>query len=201
MDHPSIWRSNQPKSYRATAGLYLFQRLIYGLIKWRLCTPYRFHLIHLFLLQRQMLTDNPDVIFMRFALHGAEKAFAYDEVPVGAVVVSRNRIIARAHNQTERLRDNTAHAEMLALTAAEETLGSKILESCTLYVTLEPCVMCAGACYWTRVGRIVVAATDPKMGFLRFGPALLHPRTEYVYGVEAEAAAQLLRDYFQAKRN
>jgi len=148
-----------------------------------------------------VMLENPDTLFMKAALLEAEKAFADDEVPVGAVVVSRNRIIARAHNQTERLRDSTAHAEMLALTAAEETLGSKILETCTLYVTLEPCVMCAGACFWTRIGRVVVAAADPKVGFLRFGTALLHPRTEYYQGVEADAAADLLRRYFQAKRS
>ncbi len=148
-----------------------------------------------------LLQDNPDHVFMRAALAEAARAFEEDEVPVGAVVVCRNRIIARAHNQTERLRDSTAHAEMLAMTAAEETLGTKILDLCTLYITLEPCVMCAGACFWTRVGRIVVGATDPKAGFLRFGSALLHPRTEYCHGVEAEAAATLLRDYFRSKRN
>lgn len=137
---------------------------------------------------------------MQAALREAQKAFDDDEVPVGAVVVARDRIIARAHNQTERLRDNTAHAEMLALTAAAETLGGKILEACTLYVTLEPCVMCAGACFWTRIGRIVVAADDPKRGFLRYGASLLHPRTEYYRGMEVESASDLLRQYFQRKR-
>jgi len=148
-----------------------------------------------------MFQDNSDVVFMRAALMEAQLAFSEDEVPVGAVVVCRNRIIARAHNQTEKLRDSTAHAEMLALTAAEETLGSKILETCTLFVTLEPCVMCAGACFWTRIGRVVVGATDPKVGFMRFGLALLHPKTDYWQGVESEECSALLKQYFQSKRN
>ncbi len=139
--------------------------------------------------------------YMKAALAEAALAFEDDEVPVGAVVVYKNRIIARAHNQTEQLRDSTAHAEMLALTAAQDSMGSKILEACTLYVTLEPCVMCAGACCWTRIGRIVAAAPDPKGGFLRFGPQLLHPRTSYYCGLESESAAGLLREYFQRKRN
>lgn len=138
---------------------------------------------------------------MKAALQQAEIAFEEDEVPVGAVVVCRNRIIARAHNQTERLNDATAHAEMLAMTAAEEFLGGKVLESCTLYVTLEPCVMCAGASYWTRIGKIVVGAKDEKKGFMRFGSKLLHPKTKYLQGILPEQCSDLLSSYFSSKRD
>jgi len=141
-----------------------------------------------------------DVRFMAEALREADLAGGEDEVPVGAVVVCEGRIIARAHNQSERLRDATAHAEMLAITAAQDYLGSKVLDACTLYVTLEPCVMCAGALAWTRVGRVVAGASDPKGGFLRFGSGLLHPKTVYEPGCEGEAAGSLLTAYFRAKR-
>lgn len=146
------------------------------------------------------LLENADDHFMRAALREAELALEEEEVPVGAVVVAGGRIIARAHNQVERLQDATAHAEMLALTAAEGYLGGRVLESCTLYVTLEPCVMCAGACYWTRVGRIVVGAKDEKRGFLRHGAELLHPRTEYLDGVEGARCAELLTSWFRSRR-
>jgi tRNA(adenine34) deaminase len=148
-----------------------------------------------------VLQDNPDTVFMRLALREAELAAAAGEVPVGALVVHRNRVVARAHNLTGRLGDATAHAEMQALTAAQETLGSRMLSECTLYITLEPCAMCAGACYWTRIGRIVVGASDPKSGFLRFGPGQLHPKTEYVRGVEAEPCAALLQAWFRERRS
>jgi tRNA(adenine34) deaminase len=148
-----------------------------------------------------MLQDNPDTAYMRLALREAEQAAAAGEVPVGALVVFRNRIVARAHNLTGRLGDATAHAEMQALTAAQETLGSRMLSECTLYVTLEPCAMCAGACYWTRVGRIVAGASDPKSGFLRFGPGQLHPKTDYVQGVEADASTALLQAWFRERRS
>lgn len=137
---------------------------------------------------------------MRAALAEAETALAEDEVPVGAVITAGNRIVARAHNQTERLHDATAHAEMLAITAAEDHFGGRVLEACTLYVTLEPCVMCAGACYWTRIGRIVVGARDPKRGFLRYGASILHPRTELVEGIEATRCGELLTAWFRSRR-
>ncbi len=147
-----------------------------------------------------LLEPLDDAHFMRLALAEARTAAAAGEVPVGAVVALEGRVIARAHNRTEALRDATAHAEMLALTAAQEHLGSRVLAACTLYVTLEPCVMCAGALAWTRVGRVVAGAADPKGGFGRFGRGLLHPRTAYVEGCEGEACGALLTDWFRAKR-
>ena len=120
---------------------------------------------------------------MRRALQEAELAFAEGEIPVGAVVVSQNRIIARAHNLTETLTDVTAHAEMQAITAAANLLGGKYLNECTLYVTLEPCVMCAGALGWSQIGKVVYGASDEKRGFNKFAPAALHPKTEVVFGV------------------
>ena len=150
------------------------------------------------------LFENPHERFMRAAIQEAEQAYEEDEVPVGAVVVAHGRIIARAYNQTERLNDATAHAEMLALTSAESHFGCKVLEACTLYVTLEPCLMCAGACYWTRIGRIVVGARDPKRGFLTYqqpeGRSMLHPKTEYMDGIMAEECGDLLSRYFHSKR-
>lgn len=145
------------------------------------------------------LLEQSDTIFMRAALDQANLAYEADEVPVGAIVTCRGLVIAKAHNQTEQLTDATAHAEMIALTAAEVYLGSKYLEDCTLYVTLEPCVMCAGAAYWTRIGRIVVGAADPKRGFRQSGVEL-HPRTTYLEGVEANECANLLHSYFREKR-
>ncbi len=141
-----------------------------------------------------------DTHFMGEALKEAQRAYEEGEVPVGAVVVCDNRIVARAHNQTERLNDVTAHAEILALTAAAEHLGSKYLDACTLYVTLEPCVMCAGALAWAQLGRLVYGAADEKRGFMRFGKALLHPRTRVEYGVLHDSCARLLQAFFAERR-
>ena len=144
--------------------------------------------------------DNPDEYYMQQALREARAAAAEDEVPIGAVIVADDRIIARTHNQTERLHDVTAHAEMLAFTAASEALGAKYLNDCTLYVTLEPCVMCAGAAGWTQVGRIVYGASDPKRGFSQLGNSMLHPRTEVVGGVLAPECEALVKAFFKARR-
>lgn len=137
---------------------------------------------------------------MRLALTEAEAAAAEDEIPVGAVVVSGGRLIARAHNLTERLTDVTAHAEMQAITAAATALGGKYLNDCTLYVTVEPCVMCAGAIGWSQLGRLVYGTPDPKRGFRRFAPEALHPRTQVTTGVLEEECAALMRNFFQQKR-
>lgn len=144
--------------------------------------------------------DNTDEFYMREALRQARMAFEDDEIPVGAVIVSGDRVIARAYNQTERLNDVTAHAEMLAITAAANSLGAKYLTDCTLYVTLEPCPMCAAAAGWAQLSRIVYGASDPKRGYTRFEPSLLHPRAEVVQNVLAEEAEALLKDFFQSKR-
>ena len=141
-----------------------------------------------------------DEYFMKQALLEARAAFEKDEIPVGAVVVCRNRIVARAHNQTELLTDVTAHAEMLALTAAANTLGGKYLDECTLYVTLEPCPMCAGALAWAQLGKLVYGASDEKRGFMRFGTGLLHPATQIVQGIMAEDCGELMKVFFQNKR-
>lgn len=141
-----------------------------------------------------------DEYFMREALKEAEKAFEKDEVPVGAVIVCGDRIVARSHNLTEQLKDVTAHAEMQAFTAASEYIGGKFLDECTLYVSLEPCVMCAGAAYWTRVSRIVYAADDPKRGYSLLGQELLHPKTMITRGVLEEESALLLKTFFERKR-
>ncbi len=138
--------------------------------------------------------------FMREALRQAEKAFELGEIPVGAVVVCDQRIIARAHNFTERLNDVTAHAEMQAFTAAADFLGGKYLNDCTLYVTLEPCVMCAGASYWTQIGRVVYGAPDPKRGFSRLNENLLHPKTEVLSGILENECSALLKEFFAKKR-
>ena len=140
-----------------------------------------------------------DDFFMQAALVEARNALAAAEIPIGAVVVFENRIVGRGHNQTERLRDVTAHAEMLALTAAANHLGNKYLADCTLYVTIEPCVMCAGACYWAQLGAVVFGADEPKVGFRRHG-ALLHPRTRLRGGVRAPECAALMQDFFNSKR-
>jgi tRNA(adenine34) deaminase len=141
-----------------------------------------------------------DEYFMREALKEARKAYDLDEVPVGAVIVSNNRVIGRGHNLTERLVDVTAHAEMQAFTAAANHLGAKYLEDCTLYVTLEPCVMCAGAAYWTQVGRIVYGAADEKRGYTKANAELLHPRTTVVPGILENECADLLKEFFKSKR-
>lgn len=146
------------------------------------------------------LLTNPDEYFMRQALAEARAAMDEEEIPVGAVVVCDNIVVARAHNLTERLHDVTAHAEMLAFTAAAEYFGGKYLNDCTLYVTLEPCVMCAGAAGWTQVGRIVYGASDPKRGFSQLGTSMLHPRTEVVGGVLAPECEALMKAFFKARR-
>lgn len=137
---------------------------------------------------------------MRQALQEAEKALDAGEVPVGAVIVNNNQIIARAHNLTERLSDFTAHAEMQAFTAASEYLGNKYLNECTLYVTMEPCVMCAGAAFWTRIGRIVFGCHDPKRGYRTVPHRVLHPKTDVVGGVLEEECSEIVKDFFRALR-
>lgn len=153
--------------------------------------------------------DETDIRFMREALRQARLAFEKDEVPIGAVVVWDNKIIARGHNQVELLNDSTAHAEMIAMTAAFNTLGSKYLPQATVYVTVEPCLMCCGAMYWSKIGRIVYGAADVKNGYRKYvggtgnsgvGQAPFHPKTEIVTGVLGDECAQLMKDFFQAKR-
>jgi len=141
-----------------------------------------------------------DEYYMREALKEAEKALELDEVPVGAVVVCGDKIIAKAHNLTEHLTDVTAHAEMQAFTAASEYLGGKFLEDCTLYVTLEPCVMCAGASFWTRISRLVYGAEDEKRGYSLTGKEILHPKTLVTEGVLKEESTRILKEFFEAKR-
>jgi tRNA(adenine34) deaminase len=142
-----------------------------------------------------------DKYFMRQALAEARKAEDQGEVPVGAVVVCQNRIIARAFNQTETLNDVTAHAEMLAVTAASNALGGKYLTECVIYVTVEPCVMCAGALAWAQVGKLVYGASDDKRGFRQFAPLSLHPKTVVESGVMPEECAELMIRFFQHKRS
>lgn len=134
------------------------------------------------------------------ALVEARAAFDAGEIPVGAVVVSRDTVLARTHNLTELLNDVTAHAEMQAITSASESLGGKYLADCTLYVTLEPCIMCAGALGWAQLGRLVYGAVDERRGYSRFAPQALHPKTEVVSGFMAEEAAQLMKDFFKKRR-
>ena len=142
----------------------------------------------------------PDEYFMEIALGLAEEAADDGEIPVGAVVVSRNRIIGKGRNQTEQLSDVTAHAEILALTAAAQYLGGKYLTDCTLYVTLEPCVMCAGALYWAQLGRLVIGAPDDKRGYSRINTPLLHPKTRLDTGVLADESQALLMKFFRGLR-
>ena len=147
--------------------------------------------------------DNPDEYYMQQALVEARAAMDEGEIPIGAVIVSDGHIVARAHNQTERLSDVTAHAEMVAFTSAAETLGGKYLTGCTLYVTVEPCFMCAGAAGWAQISRIVYGAKDPKRGYSTVPEAperVLHPKTEVVGGVLEEECADLMRQFFKAKR-
>tara|TARA_B100000287_G_scaffold432092_1_gene490666 strand:- start:1062 stop:1499 length:438 start_codon:yes stop_codon:yes gene_type:complete len=141
-----------------------------------------------------------DFHFMKEALKEAKRAFELDEVPVGAVIVCKNKIIARAHNYSETLSDSTAHAEMQAFTIASNFLGGKYLNECVLYVTLEPCVMCAGASYWTQLKKIVFGARDYKRGFLSFSEKIIHPKTIVHSGVLAEDCGKLLSDFFKKKR-
>lgn len=142
-----------------------------------------------------------DEKYMLEALKEARAAFNEDEIPVGAVVVCKGRIIGKGHNMTETLHDPTAHAEMIAITAATEALGGKYLTDCTLYVTVEPCPMCAAALNWAQAGRIVFGAADPKRGYSLFSPSLLHPRTEVRSGVLTEECSTLMKDFFAGKRN
>ena len=137
---------------------------------------------------------------MRQALLEALKAYDMGEIPIGAVVVCQDQIIARAHNQTELLNDVTAHAEMLAVTAAANYLGSKYLHDCTLYVTIEPCIMCAGALAWAQFSRIVYGASEDKTGFMRYGKELLHPKTKVEFGIKQEECKRLMMTFFQEKR-
>lgn len=141
-----------------------------------------------------------DEKFMRQALNEARRAFDEQEIPIGAVVVAGDRIIARGHNQVECLNDATAHAEMLALTSATSALGGKYLPECTLYVTVEPCVMCAGAIAWSQVGRVVWGADDPKRGHRCYSERIFHPKTEVVSGVLREECEALMHEFFEALR-
>jgi len=143
---------------------------------------------------------NPDEKFMREALKEAQRALERDEVPVGAVIVCEGKIIARAHNLTETLNDPTAHAEMQAITMATNTFGGKYLENCSLYVTMEPCSMCASALNWAQIAKIVYGAGDPKRGFSLYSPSLLHPKTEVVSGILDTECSVIVKDFFKSKR-
>ena len=144
--------------------------------------------------------EKNDEFFMKEALKEAVKAFTTDEVPVGAVVVVNGRIISRAHNLTERLNDPTAHAEMQAITMATNMFGGKYLNEATLYVTVEPCPMCAAALNWAQVGKVVYGASDSKRGFSLFSPSLLHPKTEILQGILNEECSNLMKNFFASKR-
>ena len=141
-----------------------------------------------------------DIKFMQEALREAKLALEEDEVPIGAVVVSQGRIIGKGHNMTERLNDPTAHAEMIAISAATEAIGGKYLNDCTLYVTVEPCPMCAGGLMWSQIGRIVYGAADPKRGFSTFNPIIAHPKTEIVSSVLSEQCSSLVTSFFKKRR-
>jgi len=147
-----------------------------------------------------VLTIFSDEHYMKEAYKQALYAKEEGEIPIGAVVVCNNKIVAKAYNQTEKLNDVTAHAEILAITAASNNLGNKYLKECTLYVTVEPCVMCAGATYWAQLKRLVFATTDPKRGYRRFGNGLIHPKTELATGILAQECANLMTDFFLNKR-
>ena len=141
-----------------------------------------------------------DDYFMKQAIIEAQKARDIGEIPVGAVIVANKQVIARAHNQTELLTDVTAHAEILAITSASNHLGNKYLQGCTLYVTLEPCIMCSGALRWSQLSKVVYGASDDKSGFMRYGKELLHPSTKLEYGIKHEECSQLLKDFFEKRR-
>lgn len=148
-----------------------------------------------------MLSEvNPHLHYMREAYKEALRALELDEVPIGAVVVCRNKIIGRGHNLTERLIDVTAHAEMQAITAASNYLGGKYLDECTLYVTVEPCVMCAGASQWAHLGHLVFGAADEKKGFLKISKSILHPKTVMTAGIMEEECSELVKEFFRKKR-
>ena len=140
-----------------------------------------------------------DERFMREAISEARKALAQDEIPIGAVVVANGMIIGRGHNLTETLHDVTAHAEMQAITAAAEWLGGKYLDQCTLYVTVEPCVMCAGAIAWSQLGRLVFGTADEKRGYQRYAPNALHPKTEVTSGILADECSTMMKEFFKSK--
>ncbi|MEM0941158.1 MAG: nucleoside deaminase [Bacteroidota bacterium] len=146
------------------------------------------------------LSIHSDEHFMNQALKEAQLAFEEGEIPIGAVVVCRNTIIAKDHNRIERLHDATAHAEMLALTAAQNYLGSKYLNECTLYVTLEPCSMCAGGLFWTQIGKVVIGASDKERGFSKFSSKIIHPKTELKHGLLASECELLIKDFFKKIR-
>ena len=148
-----------------------------------------------------MLSIFSDEYFMSRAYQQAQMAFDQGEIPVGAVLVCKNQIIARTHNQTELLTDVTAHAEILAITAAAQHLGSKYLNDCTLYVTLEPCPMCAGALAWAQLGKLIYGAADSKRGFMKYGKDILHPKTQVAFGVMEEQCQELLSRFFKTLRN
>ena len=146
------------------------------------------------------LTVYSDEHFMKQALNEAQNAYEEGEIPIGAVVVCENKIIARDHNRVERLNDATAHAEMLAITAAQNHLGSKYLNECSLFVTLEPCSMCAGGLFWTQIGRVVIGALDKERGFSAFSKDIIHPKTELKLGVMANESEVLIKDFFKKLR-
>ncbi len=141
-----------------------------------------------------------DEYFMHQALKEAHKAYEDGEVPIGAVIVAKKRIISKAYNQTEKLKDTTAHAEMLAITSASSFIGNKYLKECTLYVTLEPCVMCGGAALWSQLGKIVYGAEDPKRGFMRYGKDLIHPKTKLEFGILGDQCSAILKTFFEERR-
>jgi tRNA(adenine34) deaminase len=147
-----------------------------------------------------MLSVFSDEHYMKEAFKEAQKAFEKDEVPVGAVIVCKNTIIARAHNLTEQLNDTTAHAEMQAITAAANYLGAKYLNECTIYITLEPCIMCAGALNWAQIGKIVFAAKDEKKGYKTINQNILHPKTEVSSGILEKECSEIIKEFFKTKR-
>ena len=147
-----------------------------------------------------LISPYNDTFFMKQAYQEALKAFELGEIPVGAVVVANNQVIARAHNLTEQLNDVTAHAEIQAITAAANFLGGKYLQGCTLYVTLEPCVMCGGALYWSQIDKIVFAARDEKRGAGKISPSIYHPKTVVTNGIMADACGDLMKEFFKGKR-
>ncbi len=144
------------------------------------------------------MTD--DIKYMRLAIEEAKQALAQDEIPIGAVIVANGMVIGKGHNLTETLHDVTAHAEMQAITAASEYLGGKYLDKCTLYVTVEPCIMCAGAIGWSQLGRIVYGASDPKRGYQTYAPRAFHPKAQTVSGILEEECSKLMKDFFKSKR-
>lgn len=156
--------------------------------------------MHIYNFEEGVTEEKADEFYMKEALRLARRAFEEDEIPIGAIVVAQNKIIGKGYNLTERLNDVTAHAEMQAFTAAANFLGGKYLKDCTLYVTIEPCVMCAGASYWTQVSRIVFGALDEKRGYSKFAPRAIHPKTQIKGGVLEDECATLMKAFFREKR-